>query len=530
MTAKDDPATFAEIMVYGEEMPKPDRPVATAATNVTESGFRANWDPSIGATGYVISVATDVGFNNILPGYDAWGDNISFWDVVDLNPGTEYFYRIRAYNIAGTSTFGNIISVTTEKGTQSITFDVLAASVYGDDDFELTATATSGLPVSYSSSDETVATITGSTVSIVGTGTTTITAMQDGDDMYLAADPQMQDLVVDVKEVTVANAVAENKTYDATTDAVVSGATLEGVLDGDVVNPAAAAAGVFAQSEVGAGIVVTTDMKIVGADSEKYFLAASPDLSADITAADLMVTADDESRGACAANPEFTVSYSGFVGSEDETVLAAEAVAACAADDSSPAGPYDITVSGGSAPNYVMVYATGTLTITPDVIPPSLEMQNFTVQLDASNNGVITAENLLVSSDDNCGVTGTMLSQYVFTDSDIGNVDVNVTVSDEAGNETTKVSVVTVLGYVGIDDVNGFAAKVYPNPTYGTVHLEMNSFADELRVMDITGKTLISIANPEKQASIDLTDYHSGIYVIQLKYGTKVLYNKVVKK
>ncbi len=76
MSAKDDPATFAEIYVYGEEMPKPAQPIATAASDVTESGFIANWEASVGATGYVISVATDVGFTNILPGYDEWGDNI----------------------------------------------------------------------------------------------------------------------------------------------------------------------------------------------------------------------------------------------------------------------------------------------------------------------------------------------------------------------------------------------------------------------------------------------------------------------
>ncbi|MDX2432065.1 MAG: T9SS type A sorting domain-containing protein [Bacteroides sp.] len=73
-------------------------------------------------------------------------------------------------------------------------------------------------------------------------------------------------------------------------------------------------------------------------------------------------------------------------------------------------------------------------------------------------------------------------------------------------------------------------SKVYPNPTYGTVHLELNNFADELKVMDITGKTLISKANPDKQESIDLSDYNSGIYIIQLKFGNDVLYNKVVKK
>lgn len=530
MTAADDPATFAQIMVFGEEMPKPDQPTATAATNITTTGFTANWDLEPDALGYVISVATDVDFNNIIPDYDKWGDNITDWDVVDLDPGTEYFYRIRAYNPAGTSTFGNIISVTTEKEAQTITFDALPASTYGDMDFDLTATATSGLDVAYASSDESVATIMGITVSIVGPGTASITATQDGNDMYLAADPLMQDLVVNVKALTVANAMAENKVYDGNDQALVSGATLEGVVGDDVVTLAGANTGIFAQVNTGTGIAVSTSMTLAGADMDKYSLTASTDLTADITAADLTATADDKNREACAANPDFTLSYSGFVGSDNESVITEQAMATCAADSDSPAGAYDITVSGGSAPNYAMVYVTGTLTISPDVTPPSLEVQNITVQLDASNNGVITTDDVLVSSDDNCGVTETTLSQYVFTDADVGDVNVNVTASDAAGNETTQVSVVTVIGYVGIEDVKGLNVKVYPNPTYGSVTLELSDYADELKVMDITGKTLFSIASPDRQESIDFSDHHSGIYVIQLKYGNKVFYHKVVKK
>lgn len=530
MTSADDPATFAEIMVYGEEMPKPDRPTALDASNITGTSFTANWEGVEGARGYVISVATDVNFNNILPGYDDWGYDIRTWEVIDLEPGTEYFYRIRAFNDAGTSTFGNIISVTTEKEAQTITFDALPASIYGDVDFDLTATASSGLDVAYASSDVSVATITGSTVTVVGPGTATITAAQDGDDMYLAADPVMQDLVVNVKALTVVNAMAENKVYDGNDQAVVSGATLDGVVGDDVVNLANANSGVFAQANTGVGIVVSTAMTLAGADMEKYSLSASPDLTADITAADLTATAADANREACAANPDFSVSYSGFVGSDDESVITEQAMASSDATSDSPAGAYDISVTGGSAPNYAFVYVAGTLTVTPDVTPPSLEVQNITVQLDASNNGVITTDDVLVSSDDNCGVTEITLSQYVFTDADVGDVNVNVTASDAAGNETTQVSVVTVVGYVGIEDVKSVDVKVYPNPTYSSVTLELSRSADELKVMDITGKTLFSIASPDQQENIDLSDYHSGIYVIQLKYGTEVLYHKVVKK
>ncbi len=59
---------------------------------------------------------------------------------------------------------------------QTIAFDALAPVAFGDPAFTLSATASSGLAVSFASSDPAVATVSGSTVTIVGPGTTTITA------------------------------------------------------------------------------------------------------------------------------------------------------------------------------------------------------------------------------------------------------------------------------------------------------------------------------------------------------------------
>src|SRR5687768_149605 len=54
---------------------------------------------------------------------------------------------------------------------QTITFGALDLKTYGDAAFELTATASSELPVSYSSSNTDVATIENNIVTIVGAGT-----------------------------------------------------------------------------------------------------------------------------------------------------------------------------------------------------------------------------------------------------------------------------------------------------------------------------------------------------------------------
>jgi hypothetical protein len=65
---------------------------------------------------------------------------------------------------------------------QTIAFNPLAAKKLGDADFELTATASSGLPVSYTASGP--CTVSGATVHVTGIGSCTITAKQAGLDEY----------------------------------------------------------------------------------------------------------------------------------------------------------------------------------------------------------------------------------------------------------------------------------------------------------------------------------------------------------
>jgi hypothetical protein len=91
------------------------------------------------------------------------------------------------------------VGVTVYKANQTITFGALTNKTTTDLPFNLTATASSGLTVSYSSSNTSVATVVGSTVTIVGAGQTTITASQAGDGNYNAATGVDQSLTVTQK-------------------------------------------------------------------------------------------------------------------------------------------------------------------------------------------------------------------------------------------------------------------------------------------------------------------------------------------
>ncbi|HER08090.1 MAG TPA: T9SS type A sorting domain-containing protein, partial [Bacteroides sp.] len=254
------------------------------------------------------------------------------------------------------------------------------------------------------------------------------------------------------------------------------------------------------------------------------------DLTADIIKAPLVVTAENKSREECEPNPEFTVRYTGFVGTEDASVLDSEPAATCTADESSPDGEYDITVSGGSAANYFLTYVSGKLRVTPDRTPPVLVVQNFTVQLGETDNAAISAADLVTNASDNCAIADTTLSQSTFTASDIGNVNVDVTLTDVSGNTATETAVVTVLGQTGLADREGTGAKFYPNPTDGPVQFECSRSADELKVMDLTGKTVIREFDLETQGTINLSDQHSGVYIIQVRFGDELVHYRVVKK
>lgn len=71
--------------------------------------------------------------------------------------------------------------------TQTIAFGSLSNVTYGVSPFTVSATASSGLTVSFGSSTPAICTVSGTTVTIVGAGSCTITASQGGNGTYAAA-------------------------------------------------------------------------------------------------------------------------------------------------------------------------------------------------------------------------------------------------------------------------------------------------------------------------------------------------------
>ena len=95
----------------------PAAPVAIAATSVTSSGFTAKWNASTGATNYYLDVSLSSTFGSFVTGYNNKSvGNVTSSAVSGLTSNTTYYYRVRAYNTAGTSASSNTITVVLPAG------------------------------------------------------------------------------------------------------------------------------------------------------------------------------------------------------------------------------------------------------------------------------------------------------------------------------------------------------------------------------------------------------------------------------
>ncbi len=73
--------------------------------------------------------------------------------------------------------------------------------------------------------------------------------------------------------------------------------------------------------------------------------------------------------------------------------------------------------------------------------------------------------------------------------------------------------------------------SVYPNPTNGRINFE---FADneiqQIKISDLTGKTIIEKTNIQQNETIDLSSFASGIYIIKVQMENELFTTKIVKE
>lgn len=232
----------------------------------------------------------------------------------------------------------------------SLVFNSLPTKTYGAANFA--PGATSGTPITYTSSNTSVATIVSGLIHIVGAGTSIITASD-------ASTSIPQTLTVNKAVLTVTGSSNSKNYATANPSLTVSySGFVNSETSANLTTIPTATTSAITSSSAGSYNVVPSG----GVSSNYSFTYVNGTLT--INKVSLTITADSKSKAQGIANPTLTASYTGFVNGDTSASLSTPTTLTTVASTGSPSGTYSIVPSGAISTNYNITFVNGTLTIT----------------------------------------------------------------------------------------------------------------------------------------------------------------------
>jgi gliding motility-associated-like protein len=286
------------------------------------------------------------------------GTLVGTGNPLTLSPTVTTTYYARNYANSIYSSGCASLTVTVNKYDQTITFDPIDPMTYGTTDFS-PATASSGLAISYSSSNTSVATIVDGKVHIVGAGSSDITASQAGNETYNPAVSSTQTLTVSQASLTV-TANDKAKIYGAS-DPVLDYTVTGTLFNGDTYS---VVTGVTLSTTTGSAATFGTYTITASGGSSTNYSITHVNGTLTVSKAALTVTANNKTKVYGDADPDLDFTSSGTLYYTDTYSVITEVTLSTTTGAASTFGTHSITATGGSADNYNVTLVNGTLTVT----------------------------------------------------------------------------------------------------------------------------------------------------------------------
>ena len=165
-----------------------------------------------------------------------------------------YYAPLSSYYFAPLSSNEIYTPIISASQSQSITFGALTDKTYGAADFAVSATATSGLPVNFSSQTPATCSVSGTTVHLVAVGTCTVRASQTGNTSYAAAADVDRSFTVNKEnQATLSVTGPVSVTYGSTATISTSGGSGSGAMS------YSAGSSTGCTVDVGTGVITVID-------------------------------------------------------------------------------------------------------------------------------------------------------------------------------------------------------------------------------------------------------------------------------
>ena len=395
--------------------------------------------------------------------------------------------------------------LTYTKDNQTITFDKLAARTIGESPFELTATASSGLPVTFTSSDPTVS-IKDNKITILKDGVATITAKQAGNSVYNAA--------ADVQQTLIINKLTPSVSWANPSD-IVYGTTLSNVQ----LNATASVGGTFAYSpasgtKLNAGSSQMLSVTFTPTDASNYSVA-NKSVSINVNKANQQLTFESIKEKIFS---EGTLSLSAFSNSNLPVVFEVTP-----ADKASLSG------------NIVTFLKSGRIKVTAsqagngNFSPASSIDQSFCIN---PNKPTISVTDLNTSSPKltSSAVAG---NQWFFNDALISSSTGQTFTATESGKYKVQVKADDCFSEFSLEqelvvtgDIQKAEADVqlFPNPVTDWLTITLNDDGERkiITLFNSAGQQLSMQETASEVARFEVSDFSKGVYIAKVIIGNQM--------
>ncbi len=393
--------------------------------------------------------------------------------------------------------------LTISKANQTITFSALASKSIGDKSFNLTASSSSGLEINYTSSNTAVATVTGSTVNIIGSGSTTIAANQAGNSNFNAANEVKQTLNVRANQ-TILFASIDAKTFGDAPFVLAASASSGLAVSYTSSNPSVAIIAGNTVTIVGAGTATISAMQSGNSD---FDAAQSIDQVLTVNKAEQVITFNalpDKTLGdgtfglTATSTSNLAVSFNS---TSDKVSLSGSQVTLA------KAGRTVIKAAQVGNANYnPAVSIDQSFCIKPS--KPTITLSNANSETPLLTSSASTGNQWYLAGAVISGATAPTLTATI-----AGIYKVNVTI-DDCVSEFSDTQTLVVTG--DLSTLNN-SIVLYPNPVKNwlTVYSSSKSEKREISIHLLTGQQLSSQLIAEKEANVYVGDLPPGIYVLK---------------
>ncbi len=403
---------------------------------------------------------------------------LNFANSNDLNaPFKGMFDEIKIFNYALSAS--EVSGLTATKDAQTISFAAMEPKIIGEPDFDAGATSTSNLPVAYNSSNVNVATIVDGKVHLVGAGSTTITASQNGNSNYLSAVPVSHVLFV------VPDTIPPTIPGDLTAMATDSTVTLNWTASTDFIGVTGYKIykdGVLAGTSTGTSFMVTG----MSSSVTYAFAVVATDNAGNVSdPASIPVTTPDTQAPSV---PKNLVA--------NKTTAHQVSLSWTASTDNVGVVGYNIYQNGVQLNTSLI---TGTVYVAER--PIGYNLYEFTVKaVDAAGNSSLASNAARVQN----------------------------------GQAGDKARVLSTSNVAGLDLISVESVSVYPNPSNGNFKVNLNSAENgkvSISVYNVNGalvKSINDIKTGAYEKEMKLEGIPAGIYYIKVNLGKTTSNHAVV--